>query len=137
MGSTAVPGLAAKPIFGTMAARDAPEQAQSRLPALEVPGNCLVPTTIPERLLLPREEAPAVNLHVVTSAPPVRRERRFRDRLRAHPEKAAAYGALKGDLATRFGDDIEACTRAKTTLIQEIMDRDADESGRPRQEAWE
>jgi GrpB-like predicted nucleotidyltransferase (UPF0157 family) len=136
VGSTAVPGLAAKPVIDVMAALD--DLAQAPLLALEALGYRLVPTTMRERLLLQREAAPVVNLHVVTWASfPTRKERRFRDRLRAHPEEAAAYGVLKRDLAARFGGDLDAYTRAKTTLIQQILDRDADESGRPREEVWE
>jgi GrpB-like predicted nucleotidyltransferase (UPF0157 family) len=138
VGSTAVPGLAAKPILDIMAAVDALAQAEARLPALRALGYRSVPTTMPERLLLQRDAAPAANLHVITAASwPSRKERLFRDRLRAHPEEAAAYGALKRELIRRFGSDVEAYTRAKTALIQEIMDRAADEVGRPRQEVWE
>jgi GrpB-like predicted nucleotidyltransferase (UPF0157 family) len=138
VGSTAVPGLAAKPILDIMAAVDLLPQAEARLPALQALGYRLVPTTMPERLLLQRETAPAVNLHIVTFASwPSRKERLFRDRLRARPDEAAAYGTLKRELGRRFDSDIEAYTRAKTALIQEIMDRAADEAGRPRQQAWE
>jgi GrpB-like predicted nucleotidyltransferase (UPF0157 family) len=86
------------------------------------------------RLFLQRDAAPAANLHVVTfDSWPNHKERLFRDRLRARPEEAAAYGALKRDLSRRLGEDMEAYTRAKTALIQEIMDRAADEAGRPRE----
>jgi GrpB-like predicted nucleotidyltransferase (UPF0157 family) len=141
VGSTAVPGLAAKPILDIMAAVDSLEEADARLPALAAQGYALRPTSMRGRLFLQRPAAPAapaVNLHVVTLASwPSRKERRFRDRLRAHPEEAAAYAALKRDLAARLGHDPEAYTRAKTALIQQIMDRAADEDGLPREDVWE
>jgi GrpB-like predicted nucleotidyltransferase (UPF0157 family) len=87
-----------------------------------------------DRLFLQKAGPPAANLHLVTLASwPTRKERRFRDRLLAHPEEAAAYGAFKRDLVLRFRDDPEGYTRAKTPLIQEIMDREADEAGRARE----
>lgn len=138
IGSTAVPGLAAKPILDVMAALDSLAEAEIRLPALAALGYALRPTDMTDRLLLHRPGRPSVNLHVVTLASwPHRKERRFRDRLCAMPSEAAAYAALKRDIAARHGEDIKAYTRAKTALIQEIMDRDADESGRPREDVWE
>ncbi len=141
VGSTAVPGLAAKPILDIMAAVDSLEEADARLPALDALGYAPRPTGMRERLFLQRAAAPGVaaaNLHIVTLASwPTRKERRFRDRLRAHPEEAAAYAALKRDLALRLGHDPEAYTRAKTALIQKIMDRAADEEDRPREDVWE
>jgi len=141
IGSTAVPGLAAKPVLDIMAAVDSLEEADARLPALAGSGYALHATGMRERLFLQRAAQPgrpAVNLHIVTLASwPRRKERRFRDRLRAHPEEAAAYAALKRALASRFGADMEGYTRAKTALIQEIMDRAADASGHPREDVWE
>ena len=141
IGSTAVPGLAAKPVLDIMAAMDTLEEADARLPLLAASGYALRATGMRERLFLQRAAesgTPAVNLHLVTLASwPRRKERRFRDRLRAHPEEAAAYAALKRDLAARLGTDPEAYTRAKTALIQEIMDRAADEAGLPREDVWE
>ena len=141
VGSTAVPGLAAKPILDIMAAVDDVAEVAARLPALERLSYDLRPTDMPGRLYLrrlPQGGDLPVHLHVVTLASwPSRKERRFRDRLRAHPEEAAAYAALKRDLAARLGTDPEAYTRAKTALIQEIMDRAADEAGLPREDVWE
>ncbi len=141
IGSTAVPGLAAKPVLDIMAAMDTLEEADARLPLLAASGYALRATGMRERLFLQRAAesgTPAVNLHLVTLASwPRRKERRFRDRLRAHPEEAALYAALKRDLAGRFGSDMEGYTRAKTALIQEIMDRAADEAGLLREDVRE
>ncbi len=141
VGSTSVPGLAAKPVIDIMAALDRLGDADPHLPALRALGYEPRVTDMKDRLFLQRpasEDIPAVNLHLVTLASwPTRKERFFRDRLRAHPEEAAAYGELKRDLARRFGEDVEGYTRAKTALIQEIMDRADDEEGRPREDLWE
>ena len=45
----------------------------------------------------------------------------FRDLLRAEPEVAGAYAALKRELAQRFRDDREAYTDAKADFIREAL----------------
>jgi GrpB-like predicted nucleotidyltransferase (UPF0157 family) len=45
---------------------------------------------------------------------------RFRDRLRADPATAAAYVALKRELAARHPDDREAYTDAKSAFVAEV-----------------
>jgi GrpB-like predicted nucleotidyltransferase (UPF0157 family) len=139
VGSTAVPGLPAKPVIDVMAALDRLEDAP--LDALDARGFALHDTGMRGRLFLrrePREGALAVHLHLVPwDSFPSRKERRFRDRLRTHPEEAQAYGTLKRRLAKAHGTDADAYTRAKTALIQQIMDRDADARGLPREDVWE
>jgi GrpB-like predicted nucleotidyltransferase (UPF0157 family) len=49
----------------------------------------------------------------------------FRDFLRAHPAEAERYAALKYDLAARYGEDREGYTEAKGPFIWELM-KDAD-----------
>lgn len=41
----------------------------------------------------------------------------FRDYLRSHPRRAAAYGDLKRGLATQHSDDRDAYTSAKTDFV--------------------
>jgi GrpB-like predicted nucleotidyltransferase (UPF0157 family) len=45
----------------------------------------------------------------------------FRDYLRAHPDSAAEYAALKYRLAQQFHFDREAYTDGKSTFIQNIL----------------
>lgn len=141
VGSTAVPGLDAKPILDVMAAVDDLRNVGPALPALAGLGYRPAETGMRERLFLwrpPGANGVGGHLHVVTLASwPGRKERRFRDRLLARPEEAAAYGALKRELAGRFRHDRDGYTRAKTALIQAIMDRAADEAGLPREGVWE
>jgi GrpB-like predicted nucleotidyltransferase (UPF0157 family) len=49
----------------------------------------------------------------------------FRDYLRVHPEEARRYAALKYNLASRYGEDRESYTEAKTPFLWEMM-RQAD-----------
>ena len=46
-----------------------------------------------------------------------------RDYLRAHPEAAARYDALKKQLADRFPDDIDSYVLGKTDFVLEILGR--------------
>jgi len=44
----------------------------------------------------------------------------FRDYLRARPEEAARYAALKRELAGRYREDREGYTEAKAAFVREI-----------------
>lgn len=134
-GSTAVPGLAAKPVIDMMAALDSLDDLPSGLPTLSARGYQLVEIGMRDRLFLQR---PGFNLHVVTWASwPRLKERLFRDALIADPQAVARYGALKLRLAATHGNDLPAYTRAKTAFVQEIMDQVHDRMGWPREDVWE
>lgn len=130
VGSTAVPGLAAKPVIDVDivigAAAQLPEAA--RLLAgigYRHIGDLGIPTR--EAFLrcgddVPRDGSgrawPAHNLYVCPAdSPELERHIRFRDWLRAHPEGAARYGLLKRELAERFRLDRDAYTEAKTDFV--------------------
>ncbi|GGL02233.1 GrpB family protein [Mangrovihabitans endophyticus] len=133
IGSTAVPGLAAKPVIDLMAAVD--DLASVTAP----PGFEVVPTDMPERLFLRRSDPDGlvVHLHVVTVASwPTRNERLLRDHLRAHPADRDRYAQVKRRLMARHGPG-DAYTRGKTELIQELTDRARAERGLPSVPVWE
>jgi GrpB-like predicted nucleotidyltransferase (UPF0157 family) len=97
VGSTAVPGLAAKPrIDIDLVVPDSADES-SYLPALEGAGYFVVtrePGWHEHRVL--KGPDTDVNLHVFSpDAPELQRHRRFRDWLRSHPDDRAQYGALK------------------------------------------
>jgi GrpB-like predicted nucleotidyltransferase (UPF0157 family) len=145
IGSTAVPGLAAKPVIDVMAAAGDLEgtraRADERLPSL---GYRRVDIGMPRRIFYRRQPGPyaaapalGVHLHVVELHTwETRNQRILRDHLRAHPEDAARYAALKRELATRVADR-DAYTRAKTALIQELVDRARASRGLPPVDVWE
>lgn len=56
------------------------------------------------------------NLHI-------RRHLAFRDYLRAHPNEAREYGELKRKLAREFPYDIDSYIQGKETLVKEIEQR--------------
>lgn len=135
IGSTAVPGLAAKPVIDMMGAVDSLDDLPHFFPVLGQRGYSLVETGMRDRSFLQR---PGFNLHLVTFASwPRRKERLLRDALIADPHAAARYGALKQRLAAAHGDDMAAYTRAKTAFVQEIMDQVHDRMGWPREDVWE
>ncbi len=58
------------------------------------------------------------------------------DHLRDHPEQARRYGELKQRLSRDLGSG-DAYTRAKTALIQELVDAARDALGLQRVPVWE
>lgn len=54
---------------------------------------------------------------------PLREQLALRDHLRAHPEDAARYEALKRELAEHHRGDRDAYTEAKTEFIRSILER--------------
>jgi GrpB-like predicted nucleotidyltransferase (UPF0157 family)/ABC-type nitrate/sulfonate/bicarbonate transport system ATPase subunit len=123
VGSTAVPGLAAKPIvdlYGVVEAEALP-QAIARLEQIGYvkEGQLGVPGRV--GFAWPAGES---RHHLYLCAPDhlgLDELLRFRDHLRSHPADAAAYGELKRSLAQEHRNDREAYARAKTAFIEGIL----------------
>ena len=125
VGSTAVPGLAAKPIVDidvVIADRsDLPEVARRLQPLgyrhegdLGVPGR--------EAFTTPAGW-PAHHLYVCAAgSEPLVRHLAFRDALRADGRTAGAYADLKRSLAVRLGHDRVAYTEAKSAFIEQVLE---------------
>ena len=109
VGSTAVPGLGAKPVIDVMVGLSRLAQAEDRIAALEAAGYEYVrkyERQRPERRYFrkPRLGPRGVHLHCVVEGSHFWvRHLAFRDYLHAHPESAAAYYKLKRELAVRWG----------------------------------
>jgi GrpB-like predicted nucleotidyltransferase (UPF0157 family) len=140
IGSTSVPGLAAKPTIDMMASVRRLPDGHTAQPALAALGYELADTGMRERLFFQRLAGPVVSthhLHVVTEDSwATRNERLLRDYLRGHPQQARRYAELKRRLSRELGPG-EAYTRAKTALIQELVDAARDELGLLRVPVWE
>jgi len=137
VGSTAVPGLPAKPVIDLMAS--VPELDEINDSTLETFGYRRVPTDMPERLFYRREDydSTAYHLHVVAAAGwETRNERLLRDHLLAHPADRDRYAALKRKLMAELGPG-PAYTRGKTALIQELTDAARAARGLPSVPVWE
>ena len=124
VGSTAVPGLDAKPIIDILVGvvdLDASRACFDSLAELSY----LYATYRPEEMhwfCKPDPRRREYHLHLVPlDCIRFRDELSFRDRLRASPETAQEYADLKRVLATRFADDREAYTEAKGDFIARLL----------------
>jgi GrpB-like predicted nucleotidyltransferase (UPF0157 family) len=121
IGSTAVPGLAAKPIIDIMPVVRRLEAADERAPAMRALGyEAMGEFGIAGRRYFRKGgDRRTHHVHVFRVGDPnVARHLAFRDYLRAHPEVAAAYGALKRELAARHPEDIEAYMDGKDAFVR-------------------
>jgi GrpB-like predicted nucleotidyltransferase (UPF0157 family) len=122
VGSTAVPGLAAKPIVDIVVAVADPDEDNAFGPALEAAGYELRVREPGHRMFRTPERD--VQIHVwAASDSEVERLVCFRDRLRASREDREAYQRLKRELAERDWEDINHYADAKSALIDEIVAR--------------
>ncbi len=140
IGSTAIPGLPAKPIIDMMAAVLNLDAGRAAVAPLGTLGYHLVETGMPNRLLLRKQTSfgYGFNLHIVEySTWAERNERLLRDYMLAHPDAVQAYGQLKQQLATAHANDGPAYTRAKTAFIQSIVDMARAARGLPNVSVWE
>ncbi|MET8361911.1 GrpB family protein [Micromonospora sp. NPDC005171] len=125
VGSTAVPGLAAKPIIDIDLIVEDTAKESGYLPALERLGYRLVlrePWWHGHRMLVsPAED---VNLHVwPQGAPEPVRHRLFRDWLRSHPHDRERYARVKRRLARDTAHRPRDYSLAKNDVIDEIYAR--------------
>jgi GrpB-like predicted nucleotidyltransferase (UPF0157 family) len=120
-GSTAVPGLAAKPVIDMIALVD---DLDAPITALVQPGGYQYPVafnaTLAHRRFLcyPTAAHRTHHLHLVDEPGGLKRRLRFRDRLRTDPVLASEYATLKRALAERYRDDREAYTEAKGEFVK-------------------
>lgn len=126
VGSTAVPGLAAKPVVDIdviippgSASLGAAIEALARLGyehrASRIQGR--------EAFRQP-DGLPSHHLYVCPEGSlGVRNHLILRDYLRSHPDDADAYASLKLDLANRFPDDIAAYAEYKTPFVLDLLRR--------------
>jgi GrpB-like predicted nucleotidyltransferase (UPF0157 family) len=123
VGSTAVPGLAAKPIVDMdVVVRDANlQEAIEYLADLgyEHEGNLGIPGR--EAFLWPQGETRHHLYLLAESAAEWRRHLAFRDALRANPELRDRYAALKRSLAARYHCDLGAYTLGKSAFIEAAL----------------
>ncbi len=124
IGSTAVPGLQAKPIIDMLAEVRDIEKIDSLNSDMIAAG--YTPKGeygIPGRRYFFKgsEEKHSHHLHAFQSGnTEVTRHLLFRDYLRSHPEEARAYASLKESLVARFPNDIDVYMQGKDAFIKEL-----------------
>ena len=126
VGSTAVPGLAAKPIIDidvllrsssdlTVVVHKLADLGYDHRGNLGVSGREAF-----------RAKSDTIHHHLYVCPPGSREYERhiaFRNYLRAHARDAIAYALLKRELASRFGSDREGYNQAKSEFVQRILQR--------------
>jgi len=123
IGSTAVPGLAAKPIVDILLVVHDSADEDAYLPALEAAGYVLrvrEPEFHEHRMF--RTPGRDVHLHVYSAgSPEIERYLIFRDRLRQHPSDRDAYERAKRQLIDRPWAQMDDYANAKTEVIERII----------------
>ncbi len=125
VGSTSVPGLAAKPIIDVVVLVDDSAAEGAYVPPLLALGyevRVREPDWFEHRML--KRFDPVVNLHVYSvGCEEVENLVRFRDWLRNHDDDRARYEATKRALAAREWDSVQDYADAKTAIVGEILAR--------------
>jgi GrpB-like predicted nucleotidyltransferase (UPF0157 family) len=127
VGSTAVPGLAAKPILDVLLLVQSPADEAAYVPSLEADGFLLhvrEPDWHQHRLLRARD--PEVQLHVfAVGCEEAERMLLFRDRLRLNKDDRALYEGTKRRLAARSWNQVQDYADAKSEVVEAILSRAA------------
>jgi GrpB-like predicted nucleotidyltransferase (UPF0157 family) len=127
VGSTAVPGLAAKPILDLMAATADLDDAEMIATQLQHSGWHYVPPELdaqPWRRFFVHvvDDRRHAHLHLMQlSTPRWQQQLTFRDRLRDDADLREQYGNLKQELARTHSADREAYSHAKTAFITKVI----------------
>jgi GrpB-like predicted nucleotidyltransferase (UPF0157 family) len=124
VGSTAVPGLAAKPVIDILVGVEDLPSSRACFGALAELSYQYAPYRADEMhwFCKPSPARRTHHLHLVpTGSRRYREELAFRDLLRARPGLAENYQTLKRRLAVEYRDDREAYTDAKHTFIADAL----------------
>jgi GrpB-like predicted nucleotidyltransferase (UPF0157 family) len=123
IGSTAVPGLPAKPVLDIQVAVPDVDDEPFYRPALESLGLVLRAREPGHRFFRPPAGEPrTVHVHVCEIGSAWEADQiRFRDVLRAERPTAQAYASLKEHLARTVGHDRAAYTSGKSDFIRAVL----------------
>lgn len=128
IGSTAVPGLDAKPVIDVLVGVGRLQDAEAAIPALAARGFAYVSKyegELPMRRYFVRDataDTPRAHVHAVETGSAIwRRHLAFRDALRADPELREAYRALKLRLAREHANDKAVYSAAKDPFIRTVL----------------
>jgi GrpB-like predicted nucleotidyltransferase (UPF0157 family) len=124
VGSTSVPGLAAKPVIDIVLVVADSSQEDTYLPTLEAAGYVLrIREELDEHRMFVRKGV-RVHLHVYSEAcPEIERMVGFRDRLRVSDEDRRLYERTKRELAAKEWKYVQNYADAKSEVVQEILGR--------------
>jgi GrpB-like predicted nucleotidyltransferase (UPF0157 family) len=123
IGSTSVPGLAAKPIIDILVVVQNSADESAYMSRLESAGYILrvrEPDWNEHRMFRTHEKDVHVHVYSVDCAE-IQRVLTFRDRLRINMDDRRRYEQTKRELAAREWSDIDAYAKAKTEVIESII----------------
>lgn len=126
VGSTAVPGLAAKPVIDIMIGVRDLDSTQPCIGLLVPLDYCYAPyrTDVMHWFCKPSPQRRTHHLHLVpTGSQRFTEVLAFRDYLRAHPDAVQEYEHLKQQLAGRHSHDRNAYTDGKSAMVAAITER--------------
>jgi GrpB-like predicted nucleotidyltransferase (UPF0157 family) len=126
VGSTAVPGLDAKPVIDILVGVGDLAAARTCIDLVAPLGYLHAPYRVGEMLWFckPHPARRTHHLHLVPAGSArYQDELRFRDYLREYARARADYARLKHDLAARHRQDRESYTEGKTAFVHEILRR--------------
>ncbi len=127
IGSTAVPGLAAKPIIDIIIGASSLVEIEGCIQQLALLGYEYFPHhehVLPQRRFFNKaaSDSPACHIHAVVKDTPFwLNHLAFRNALLANTELVTQYAQLKQRLATEFREDRAAYTDAKAPFIQSVL----------------
>jgi GrpB-like predicted nucleotidyltransferase (UPF0157 family) len=124
VGSTAIPGLVAKPVIDIMAAVRDLESSRAVIAALSEIRYCYSAyrADVMHWFCKPSPAVRTHHLHVVPFRSQLWFDRlAFRDFLRAHPTVAMEYATLKHTLAKQHHTDRDAYTDAKSPFVERVL----------------
>ena len=127
-GSTAIPGLAAKPIIDILiavrslaAARATFVETLQKLDYIYWADNPKKDRMFFVKGMPPFGSKRSHHVHITEPTGELWHRLAFRDYLRAHPDEAATYEQLKKRLAVEHQTDREAYTYAKSVYVESVM----------------
>lgn len=128
VGSTSIPGVAAKPIIDILVGVTTLAAGEQAAPALEALGyEYRGENGIPGRLFFRKGLVQYRRTHHLHMVEPSHEQwalmLSFRDFLRAHPDEAWRYEVLKRDLAVQFRKDRRAYTNGKEDFVRAILEK--------------
>ena len=127
IGSTSIPGLAAKPIIDMLVGVESLDAFEAHVDRLAIYGYEYIPeyeNALPDRRFFKRvvRGVRTHHVHVVqVNGLYWKRYLKFRNNLRADPWLAARYAELKRKLSGRFRLDRDAYTNGKTGFVEAVL----------------
>ena len=128
IGSTAIPGIAAKPVIDIMIAVFSLDQSVALIPRLESLGYIYRPNdTVPQRMFFAKESKPEYRTHHLNLTEMGStfwvNQLVFRETLRKHPQVAEAYVDLKVRLAEAYAKTGVLDRDGKTAFVTAVLER--------------